>query len=49
VTFAGAQDALVGLDQVNLLLPRKLIGRGEIDITLIVDNKAANLFTATIK
>ncbi|MGH9841857.1 MAG: fibronectin type III domain-containing protein [Blastocatellia bacterium] len=49
VSFAGAQGNLVGLDQVNVLLPRSLIGRGEVDITLTVDGKVANTVNARIK
>jgi uncharacterized protein (TIGR03437 family) len=39
--FAGAQG-MVGLDQINILLSRELIGRGEIDVVLTVDGQAAN-------
>ncbi|MGH9839406.1 MAG: S8 family serine peptidase [Blastocatellia bacterium] len=42
VTYAGAQGGFVGLDQVNLKLPRSLAGRGEVDIMLIVDGKPSN-------
>ncbi len=42
VLFAGAQGDLVGLDQVNLSLPRTLAGRGEVDLVLTVDGQAAN-------
>ncbi len=42
VTFAGAQPNFVGLDQVNIKLPRSLSGRGEVDVVLTVDGKAAN-------
>ena len=45
-----AQPTLVGLDQANLgPLPRSLIGRGEVDILLTVDGKAANTVTANIQ
>jgi uncharacterized protein (TIGR03437 family) len=43
VTFAGAQGQFVGLDQVNVRLPRSLIGRGNVDVTLIVDGQMANV------
>ena len=43
VMFAGPQGQLVGLDQVNLVLPRTLIGRGEVNLTMTVDGKTANL------
>jgi len=48
VTFAGAQGQFVGLDQVNLRVPRSLIGRGEIDVALMVDGKAANIVNVNI-
>lgn len=42
VSFASAQPNFVGLDQVNIKLPRSLAGRGEVDVILTVDGKAAN-------
>ncbi len=42
IPFAGKQGGLIGVDQVNLLLPSKLAGRGEAEIQLFVDGKAAN-------
>lgn len=42
VTFASAQPNFVGLDQVNIKLPRSLTGRGEVDVMLTVDGKTAN-------
>jgi uncharacterized protein (TIGR03437 family) len=42
VLFAGAQGTLVGVDQVNLRLPRTLAGRGEMDVALTVDGVSAN-------
>lgn len=48
VTFAGAQG-LVGLDQMNIGLPRSLVGRGEADLTLVVDGVAANLVRVRTK
>lgn len=42
VTDALAQPEYAGLDQVNALLPRSLAGRGEVDVTLIVDGRMAN-------
>ena len=41
VLYAGAQGDLVGLDQVNLRLPRSLMGRGEVNVALSVDGIAA--------
>ncbi|MGH9853423.1 MAG: hypothetical protein ACREBD_26580, partial [Blastocatellia bacterium] len=42
VLFAGEVAGLVGLDQSNANIPRSLIGRGEVDVVLMVDGKAAN-------
>ena len=42
VLLAGAALGFAGLDQVNLRLPRSLAGRGEIDVALAVDGRAAN-------
>jgi uncharacterized protein (TIGR03437 family) len=49
VNFAGPAGELAGLDQVNALIPRSLIGRGLVDIVLTVDGKAANTVTIQIK
>ena len=49
VLFAGAQGGFVGLDQVNLLLPRSLTGRGEADVGLSVDGKIANTVRLNIQ
>ena len=49
VQFSGPQGEFVGLDQVNVgPLPRSLIGRGELDIALTVDDKQANIVTVNI-
>jgi uncharacterized protein (TIGR03437 family) len=42
VIFAGPQGGLVGLDQVNVLLSRSLVGRGEVNVAMTVDGKTAN-------
>jgi uncharacterized protein (TIGR03437 family) len=49
VVFAGPLEGFVGLDQVNVLLPRTLIGRGTVSVTLTVDGKSANSVQAEIK
>jgi uncharacterized protein (TIGR03437 family) len=49
VLFAGAQGDFVGLDQINVLLPRTLIGRGEVDVTLTVDGRDANTVRINIR
>ena len=38
-----------GMDQVNALLPRSLIGRGEVDVVLIVEGKTANTVKIKVK
>lgn len=42
VTYAGPQGDYKGLDQINLRLPRSLAGRGEVEVKLTVDGRAAN-------
>lgn len=47
--FAGAQNDFIGLDQINLLLPRSLAGRGEVDVSVNVDGLPANIVKISIK
>ena len=49
VLYAGAQGSLVGLDQINVLIPRSLIRRGEIDVALTVNGKVANTVRVNIQ
>jgi uncharacterized protein (TIGR03437 family) len=49
VLFAGAVAGFAGLDQINLSLPRSLIGRGEIDVQLRVDGVAANTVRISVR
>jgi uncharacterized protein (TIGR03437 family) len=42
VDYAGAQGQFVGLDQVNLALPRELAGLGALDVVLTVASRAAS-------
>lgn len=42
VLGAAAQSQYAGLDQVNVIVPRELKGRGEVDVVLKVDGKVAN-------
>lgn len=49
VLYAGAQDELIGLDQVNVKLPRGLNGRGEVEIEFGADGQTANIVSANIK
>ncbi len=49
VLFAGPQGDFVGLDQVNLRVPRELKGRGDVEIELEVDGQKANRVKIYIK
>ncbi|MEP7272353.1 MAG: hypothetical protein ABI882_12685 [Acidobacteriota bacterium] len=49
VSYAGAQGDLVGVDQVNVLVPRSLAGRGEVDVLLTVEAQMANAVRVNIK
>ncbi len=42
VLYANKQPEFIGLDQVNVQLPRSLAGRGEVEVVLTVDGKASN-------
>ena len=42
VVYAGPQGAYVGVDQVNIRVPRSLLVSGEIDLVLSIDGKKAN-------
>lgn len=48
VTYAGPQGGL-GLDQINVLLPRDLAARGEVDVALTADDSAANMVKISIR
>ena len=47
--FAGAQPDFIGVDQVNVRLPRSLAGRGEVDLSLAVDAQMANPVRVSIR
>ncbi len=49
VLYAGAQGSLVGVDQANLPLARTLAGRGNVEVTLLVDGKPSNAVTINLK
>jgi uncharacterized protein (TIGR03437 family) len=49
VLYAGFVGEFEGLDQVNALLPRSLMGRGEVDVVLTVDGKMANTVRISIR
>lgn len=47
--YAGLSPDFVGLDQVNLLVPRSLIGSGEVDLVFTADGKPANMLKVNLK
>jgi uncharacterized protein (TIGR03437 family) len=47
--YAGEVGGLVGLDQLNLRLPRTLAGSGEVDVKLTVDGQNANTVKVSFK
>ncbi len=49
VLYAGPQPEFIGVDQVNLLVPRALAGRGEVDVLLTVGARAANALRVHIR
>ncbi len=40
--YAGAQGFFVGVDQINVLLPKSLRGKGVVPVSLTVDGKTSN-------
>jgi uncharacterized protein (TIGR03437 family) len=48
VLYAGP-SSFVGLDQCNVNLPRSLAGRGEVNVVLTVDGRAANTVRVNIR
>lgn len=49
VDYAGETPNYVGLDQINVPLPRTLIGRGEVDVTATIDGQTTNTMRIRIK
>lgn len=47
--YAGEVAGLVGLDQLNFIIPRALAGRGEVDVTVSAGGLAANPVRVNIK
>ncbi|HEY1218652.1 MAG TPA: FG-GAP-like repeat-containing protein, partial [Bryobacteraceae bacterium] len=47
--YAGAQPQYAGLDQIDVLLPQSLAGKGDVVIQVTVDGQAANPGHVTIK
>ncbi|HKQ74779.1 MAG TPA: kelch repeat-containing protein [Blastocatellia bacterium] len=49
VLFADAAPGFIGLDQINVRLPRSLEGRGAIDVELSVDGRASNKVRVSVR
>jgi uncharacterized protein (TIGR03437 family) len=49
LAYAGPQGSFVGLDQVNVVIPASLAGRGDVPIVLTAAGKQANTVRITIK
>jgi uncharacterized protein (TIGR03437 family) len=49
VSYAAEAPGFVGLDQVNVKLPRSLIGRGDVVVILRVDGKTANAVRINVR
>lgn len=47
--FAGNQGTFVGLDQINVEIPRSLIGKGDVGVSVTAGNKISNSLTFNIK
>ena len=49
VVYAGIQGDFVGLDQINVRLPRSLSGRGDLNVVLTVDGRMANAVKINVR
>ncbi len=49
VEYTGNQNQFVGLDQINMRLARSLVGRGEVEVKLMIDGRAANAVKINVK
>ncbi len=49
VSYAGAQGGFVGLDQINVLLPASLAGRGDVPLSVTAAGRQSNTARITIK
>ena len=49
VDYASVAPGFVGLDQVNLMLPRKLAGHGMVDLVIIADGQTTNAVKVSFK
>ena len=49
VDYAGVAPGYEGVDQMNIRLPRALIGRGNVDVNLLIEGLKPNIVTVNIK
>jgi uncharacterized protein (TIGR03437 family) len=49
ISYAGPQGYFSGLDQVNVLLPRSLAGRGTMSVSLTIDGRPANAVSIAVR
>jgi len=49
ILYAGPQAQISGLDQVNLEIPRSLVGRGLVDVVVVADGVASNAVTIQLR
>ncbi len=49
VLYADTQGYFVGVDQINLKLSRKLAGKGDVDVKILIEGKVANTVRINIK
>jgi uncharacterized protein (TIGR03437 family) len=49
VEYAGVQNSYPGFDQLNVVIPRALIGRGMVDVVVTVEGKTANIGRVAIQ
>ncbi len=48
-SFAGVQGALVGVDQINFVIPTSFAGKGNVDLIVTVAGKPGNPLKLDIK
>ncbi len=47
--YAGEAPGMPGVDQVNIRLPRSLLGRGDVSLVLTVNGQMANTVMVNLK
>lgn len=47
--YAGSAEGFVGLDQLNVLIPHSLAGRGDVEVVVTADGRVANTFSINLK